>query len=169
MKTFRAVAIVGAMAIAGGVIAAGDPGSANADTVGAELLAPTSILTATAGLIAFHIGLYTLVGRERKSPYIINSVFLVFLFCLVIAAIALLSTLVPDWLQGSILYTSGALLFVAFLFSASGYFGSPSGLFTLLIAFTPSTSGLSVTSGAARRCKVRVLITRTIRSPCQRI
>jgi hypothetical protein len=78
MKTLRAVAIVGAMAIAGGVIAAGDPGSANADTVGAELLAPTSILTATAGLIAFHIGLYTLVGRERKSPYIINSVFLVF-------------------------------------------------------------------------------------------
>jgi hypothetical protein len=118
MKTLRAVAIVAAMAIAGGVVAAADPGSANGDTVGAELLAPTSILTATAGLIAFHIGLYTLVGRERKSPYIINSVFLVFLFCLVIAAIALLSTLVPDWLQGSILYTSGALLFVAFLFSA---------------------------------------------------
>ena len=118
MKTLRAVAIVAAMAIAGGVVAAADPGSANGDTVGAELLAPTSILTATAGLIAFHIGLYTLVGRERKSPYIINSVFLVFLFCIVIAAIALLSTLVPDWLQGSILYTSGALLFVAFLFSA---------------------------------------------------
>jgi hypothetical protein len=68
MKALRAVAIVAAMAVAGGVTAAADPGSANGNTVGAELLAPTSILTATAGLIAFHIGLYTLVGRERKSP-----------------------------------------------------------------------------------------------------
>ena len=118
MKTARAVAIVAAITVAGGATAAADTGSTSGATAGAQLLAPTSILTATAGLIAFHIGLYTLVGRERKSPYIINSVFLVFLLCLMIAAIALLSTLVPDWLQGSLLYTSGALLFAAFLFSA---------------------------------------------------
>src|SRR5439155_9403804 len=36
----------------------------------AAALTPWSILAATAGLIAFHIGLYTLVGRERKSPYV---------------------------------------------------------------------------------------------------
>jgi hypothetical protein len=39
------------------------------------LVTPWSLLTTTAGLIAFHIGLFTLVGRERKSPYVINSVF----------------------------------------------------------------------------------------------
>jgi hypothetical protein len=118
MNTARAVAIVAAIAVAGGATAAAGPSSTSGAAASAQLLAPTSILTATAGLIAFHIGLYTLVGRERKSPYIINSVFVVFLLCLVIAAIALLSTLVPDWLQGSLLYTSGAILFAALLFSA---------------------------------------------------
>jgi hypothetical protein len=43
------------------------------------VLTPWSILTATAGLIAFYIGLYTLVGRERKSPYVPPS--FQFLFC----------------------------------------------------------------------------------------
>ena len=46
-----------------------------------------SLLTATAGILAFLIGVYTLVGRDRKSPYLINSVFAVFLICLLGAAI----------------------------------------------------------------------------------
>jgi hypothetical protein len=77
-----------------------------------------SILTATAGLIAFHIGLYTLVGRERKSPYVINSVFPIFLLCLLIAAGALSSALLPqDW--GSVgLNVSAWLLVMAFIWSA---------------------------------------------------
>lgn len=113
------------MAIAFGLVALSTvSATANDGAVGAPtavtppLLAPTSILTATAGLIAFHIGLYTLVARERKSPYIINSVFFVFLLCLVIAAVAVLSTLVPVWLQGSLLYASAVLLVTAFVFSA---------------------------------------------------
>ena len=59
---------------------------------GANLLmfTPTSMLAATAGLIAFHMGLLTLVGRERKSPYVINSAFTVFLTCLGVAALAVL-------------------------------------------------------------------------------
>ena len=104
MKTARAVAIVAGMAAVGGGTAAADPGSTGGAVAVAPLLAPASILTATAGLIAFHIGLYTLVARERKSPYIINSVFVLFFLCLVIAAIALSSTLVPESFQGSVLY-----------------------------------------------------------------
>ncbi|HEV7334490.1 MAG TPA: hypothetical protein VGO06_00870 [Bosea sp. (in: a-proteobacteria)] len=82
------------------------------------VLTPWSLLTATAGLIAFHIGLYTLVGRERKSPYAINAVFPIFFLCLLIAAIALLSALIPaDWAIHT-LWVSGALLVLAFLWSA---------------------------------------------------
>lgn len=84
----------------------------------ASFLAPVPILTATAGLIAFHIGFYTLVGRERKSPYVINSIFFVFILCLLLAAIAISSALVPEWLQGSFLWTSTAVLVAAFLISA---------------------------------------------------
>lgn len=40
---------------------------------------PWSLVTATGALLAFLIGLFTLVGRERKAPYLINSVFLIFL------------------------------------------------------------------------------------------
>ena len=60
------------------------------------MLTPWSILTATAGLIAFLIGFYTLIGRERKSPYIINSVFPVFLLCLFIAALSVVAALLSD-------------------------------------------------------------------------
>ncbi|WP_147283782.1 hypothetical protein [Bosea caraganae] len=81
-------------------------------------LTPWALLTATAGLIAFHIGLFTLVGRERKSPYIINSVFPIFLICLVVAALALLSVLLPSWLEQLLLKGSAGLLVLTFLFSA---------------------------------------------------
>ena len=112
------MAIVAAMAALGGATATADPGGTGGAAAVAPLLAPASILTATAGLIAFHIGLYTLVARERKSPYIINSVFVLFFLCLVIAAIALSSTLVPELWQGYFLYASAALLVATFLFSA---------------------------------------------------
>lgn len=81
------------------------------------LLTPWSVLTATAGLIAFHIGLYTLVGRERKSPYVINAVFPVFLLCLFVATLALGSLLVPLWLSYWILQASVAFLTLAFAMS----------------------------------------------------
>jgi hypothetical protein len=81
------------------------------------LLTPWSVLTATAGLIAFHIGLYTLVGRERKSPYVINAVFPVFLLCLFVATLALCSLLVPARISDWVLLVSVAFLTVAFALS----------------------------------------------------
>jgi hypothetical protein len=83
----------------------------------ASLLTPWSAMTATAGLIAFHIGLYSLVGRERKSPYVINAVFPVFLLCLVAATLALLSLLVPESISEGVLYFSLAVLTFAFALS----------------------------------------------------
>ncbi|MFZ1413744.1 MAG: hypothetical protein WAS73_04080 [Defluviicoccus sp.] len=81
-------------------------------------LTPWALLTATAGLIAFHIGLFTLVGRERKSPYIINAVYPIFLMCLVVAAMGLFAVLLPAWHQQLVLQGGVALLIVAFVFSA---------------------------------------------------
>src|SRR5947199_4897763 len=64
-------------------------------------LNPPLILSATAGLIAFEIGLLTLVGRERKSPYVINASFPVFTVALVVAAASVAAVLLPsswvDW------------------------------------------------------------------------
>ena len=82
------------------------------------MLTPWSILTATAGLIAFLIGFYTLIGRERKSPYIINSVFPVFLLCLFIAALSVVAALLSDAQQQLALQMSAGLLVITFLYSA---------------------------------------------------
>jgi hypothetical protein len=83
----------------------------------ANSVTPWALLTATAGLIAFHIGLYTLVGRERKSPYIINSVYPIFLLCLLVAAIAISTVLLPSWLEPGLLFSTALLLVVAFILS----------------------------------------------------
>lgn len=57
---------------------------------------PKILIAATAGLLAFLVGLYTLVGRERKSPYIINSIFILFAICLSGSFFDLLSMVVPE-------------------------------------------------------------------------
>jgi hypothetical protein len=71
------------------------------------------LLTATAGLLAFLIGVYTLVGRDRKSPYLINSVFVVFLICMLVAAL-LVEQLVPR-ISGWLLIAGVVTLLAAFL------------------------------------------------------
>jgi hypothetical protein len=81
------------------------------------LLTPWALLTATAGLVAFHIGLYTLVGRERKSPYVINYVFPVLLVCLLIAGTAVASTLMPDTYRDWAMNLAAATLSFTFLCS----------------------------------------------------
>jgi hypothetical protein len=59
-------------------------------------ITPWKLLTATAALLAFLVGLYTLVGRERKSPHQINKVFPILFFCLLGAIADLISTVLYD-------------------------------------------------------------------------
>jgi len=75
------------------------------------------ILTATAALTAFHIGLYTLIGRERKSPYLINSIFPILLYALIISAITIISVVLPDKIQSYFLLLSCLILALAFIHS----------------------------------------------------
>lgn len=81
-------------------------------------ITPWVLLTAIAGLAAFNLGLYTLVGKERKSPYIINSIYPVFLLCMCIAAMTLLTTLLPNKSANITLKISVILLIYAFILSA---------------------------------------------------
>ena len=80
-------------------------------------LTPWPILAATAALLAFLIGLYTLVGRERKSPYLINAVFPVFLVSVLSAFFSVASVLFPNW-QSNLLTTAVIFLLIAILLTA---------------------------------------------------
>ena len=79
-----------------------------------NFLTPWAVLTANAALLAFLIGLYTLVGREQKSPYVINSVFFVLLVCVGSAVSSVLSVLI-SYLQESLILFATALLLLAFV------------------------------------------------------
>jgi hypothetical protein len=83
----------------------------------AALLTPPVLLSATAGLIAFHIGLLTLVGRERQSPYVINSSFSVFMLALAVAAVTVAAALLPGAWSEWLLRLAGWLLVAAILVS----------------------------------------------------
>lgn len=80
--------------------------------MGSAAITPWNLLTATAALLAFLIGLYTLVGRERKSPYLINSVFVIFLICTLGALLDIISLFVAEW-QKYVTYGGAALLLIA--------------------------------------------------------
>ena len=77
------------------------------------------ILTATAGLIAFHIGVLTLVGRERKSPYVINLIFPIFVLSLIVAIFAVGAELLPSAWQSALLTISGWLFIAALVLSVA--------------------------------------------------
>jgi hypothetical protein len=116
VKVFRTskLPLVVIFVVAGAAAAADQPPKTLTDS----FLTPWAILTATAGLLAFQIGLYTLVGRERKSPYIINTVFPVFLLCLLIGALSILAALLSNSIELYFLEAGAVLLAGAFLFSA---------------------------------------------------
>lgn len=52
-------------------------------TAGVEtVLTPPALITASGVLLAFLLGFYTLIARERKSPYLINSAVWILLVCM---------------------------------------------------------------------------------------
>ncbi|WP_420403555.1 hypothetical protein [Nisaea sp.] len=83
----------------------------------AIILTPWTIMTATAGLVAFHIGLYTLIGRERKSPYVINSAFPIFIFSLIVVILSIASIFFDKPYQKYILQCSTIVLLIALILS----------------------------------------------------
>ena len=77
-------------------------------------ITPWAVLAAAGVLMAFLIGFYTLIGRERKSPYLINSFFCIALPTVLAAAIAVVS--IPLHLvQTQLLLVASVLLLVALL------------------------------------------------------
>jgi len=76
-----------------------------------------TLLAATAGLIAFHIGILTLVGRERKAPYVINQVFAIFILALLVAAVASFAAVMPEPYSSLLLWVGGLMFVVALLVS----------------------------------------------------
>ncbi len=76
-----------------------------------------TLLAATAGLIAFHIGVLTLVGRERKAPYVINRVFTIFILALLVAAVGSAAAIVADPVRTLLLWLGGLMFVVAILVS----------------------------------------------------
>lgn len=80
-----------------------------------------NLLAATGALLAYLVGLMTLAGRERKSPYVINRVILAFLLCLTGGAVDLLSLIPLAFeciaISDAILLTGILILLLAFAVS----------------------------------------------------
>src|SRR5580704_3028827 len=82
------------------------------------ILTPWSLVAATGALMAFHVGLYTLVGRERKSPYLINSAFWIFLLCLTAISFDIASVIISKPWQDCALFVGAVILLVAVIVTA---------------------------------------------------
>lgn len=80
-----------------------------------------NLLTATGALLAFLVGLMTLTGRERKSPYVINRVMFAFLLCLIGGALDIVAMVPSQWgsekASQTALLLGSTVLLLAFLYS----------------------------------------------------
>ena len=78
------------------------------------VITPWAVLAAAGVLLAFLIGFYTLIGRERKSPYLINSFFFIALPTVLGAVFAVVSIPFPV-VQFELLFVASILLLIALL------------------------------------------------------
>ena len=76
------------------------------------IISPWTLLAAAGALLAFIIGFYTLIGRERKSPYLINSFFYIALPTVLGAVFAVVSIPLP-FARSELLFFATILLLVA--------------------------------------------------------
>lgn len=83
-------------------------------------VSPWALITASGALFAFLIGLFTLVARERKAPYLINTFFPIVLVAMAgVAFDAIAAALTPTSLEFLIAIGAGLLfLIVAIILSA---------------------------------------------------
>ena len=72
------------------------------------------VLMATGALLALVVGLYSLVGRERKAPYISNEAFKIFLFSSIGAAFDIAALLIPQ-LEKLLTYVGATFLLFSFV------------------------------------------------------
>lgn len=83
--------------------------------LGFEVPQPKDTLTATGLLLAFLIGFYTLIGRERKSPYLTNGLFQILLLSVPAVILSLLAQVLSSPIGWSVLIAK-VLALLAFLF-----------------------------------------------------
>lgn len=83
-------------------------------------MSPWALITATGALFAFLIGLFTLVARERKAPYLINTFFPIVLVATIgVAFDAIASALAPTSLAFLVAIGGGlSFLILAIILSA---------------------------------------------------
>lgn len=79
--------------------------------MGVNIPLPSNVITASGILLAFVVAFYTLIARERKSPYLINSAVWILLICMLGAFFASIGAIVVDpWGQYSLLIASSFLI-----------------------------------------------------------
>lgn len=77
-----------------------------------------ALITASGVLLAFLLGFYTLIARERKSPYLINSAVWILLICLISALASALSMVIIDPYAKTLLHSGALLLLVGIAVTA---------------------------------------------------
>ncbi len=84
-----------------------------AQSTNGGVITSTSLITASGILLAFLLSFYTLIARERKSPYLINSAVWILLVCMTSALAASIAIIVDDPYRSALLYAGSLLLLVA--------------------------------------------------------